>query len=308
MKLPLDLAIALLEDSNGIIDLDLPVSGSLDDPQFSLAGIVWKALTNVLTRVVSAPFRALGALFGGGDEQSAKVVFDAGEADLLPPEREKIKLLAQAVAKRPRLSLAVHAAYDPRTDGLALRDLSVRRALAAQMGRAVAPDDDVGPVSTSDPAARAAIEALYAKRFGAAALQQVQAKFAQANPAPPPDDAAGRLVSRLGNLFRPAPPPLSAEEAAQLKGADLHARLLERLRDAETVSDEQLRALGASRAQAISRELINDGVASDRIEVSATGADATAATISLGAKPKAERPPAGMATAAALRGARALRQ
>ena len=64
MKLPLDLAIALLEDSNGIIDLDLPVSGSLDDPQFSYGRIIWKAIVNVLTKLVTAPFRALGKLLG----------------------------------------------------------------------------------------------------------------------------------------------------------------------------------------------------------------------------------------------------
>jgi len=92
---------------------------------------------------------------------------------------------------------------------------------------------------------------------------------------------------------------LSAEEATQLKGADLHVRLFERLRDAETVSDEQLRALGASRAQSISRELIADGVASDRIEVAAPSAADVTATISLGAKPKAERPVGATATAAA---------
>jgi uncharacterized protein involved in outer membrane biogenesis len=301
-NLPLDLALAILQDENGKIDLGLPVSGSLDDPQFNVAGIVWKALTNVLTRVVSAPFRALGALFGGGDEQNAKVVFDAGASELLPPEREKVRKLAQAVAKRPRLSLAVHAAFDPNTDGIALKERSLRRALAAQMGRPVAAGDDIGPISTTEPAARAAIEALYVKRFGAPALQQMQAKFDQANPAPPPADAAGRMAAHLGNLFKATPPPLSAEESAQLKGTDLHARLFERLRDAETVSDEQLRALGASRAQSISRELIADGVAADRIEVDAPSAADVAATISLGAKPKAERPPVGAtATAASLR-------
>jgi hypothetical protein len=300
-NLPLDLALALLQDENGKIDLGLPVSGSLDDPKFSLSGIVWKALTNVLTRVVSAPFRALGALFGGGDEQTAKVVFDAGEADLLPPEREKIKKLAQVVAKRPRLSLAVHAAYDPGADGDALKDLSLRRALAAQMGREVKADEDIGPVSSADPSARAAIEALYTKRFGAPALQQIQARHQQANPAPPPADAAGRLVSRLSNIFKATPAPLSAEEAAQLKGADLHARLLERLRAAEPVSDEQLRALGASRAQAVSRELVADGVASERIQVDAPSAADVTATISLGAMDKPARPPGVTATAAAPR-------
>jgi hypothetical protein len=140
---------------------------------------------------------------------------------------------------------------------------------------------------------------LYVKRFGAPALQQMQARHQQANPAPPPADAAGRVAARLGNLFKATPPPLSAEEASQLKGADLHARLLERLRDAETVSNEQLRALGASRAQSISRELIADGVASDRIEMAEPNAADVAATISLGAKPKAERPLGATATARA---------
>jgi hypothetical protein len=237
-------------------------------------------------------------LFGGGDEQTAKVAFDAGEADLLPPEREKIKKLAQAVAKRPRLSLAVHAAYDPAADGAALKDQSLRRALAAQMGREVAADEDIGPVSSADPKARAAIEALYAKRFGAPALQQIQAKFAQANPAPPPTDAAGRLVSRLSSLLKATPPPLSAEESAQLKGADLHERLLERLHAAEPVSDEQLRALGASRAQAVSRELVADGVAAERIAVDAPSAAEVGATISLGAMDKPARPIGATATAA----------
>jgi hypothetical protein len=299
-NLPLDLALAILQDENGKIDLGLPVSGSLDDPQFSYSGIIWKALTNVLTKVVTAPFRALGALFGGGDEQTAKVAFDAGEDDLLPPEREKVHKLAQAVAKRPRLSLAVHAAFDPAADGDALKAANLRRAVAVQMGRALQAGDDAGPVSTSDPQARAAIEALYVKQFGAPALQSMQAKFAQANPAPPPPDATGRLVSRVAGVFKGTPPPLSAEESAQLKGADLHARLLERLHGAQTVTDGQLHALGASRAQAISRELVADGVAFDRIQLEAPSASGSNATISLGAMPKAVEPPTGpTATAAA---------
>jgi hypothetical protein len=303
-NLPLDLALALLQDENGKIDLGLPVSGSLDDPQFSYGGLIWKALTNVLTKVVTAPFRALGALFGGDDEQTAKVVFDAGEDDLLPPEREKVHKLAQAVAKRPRLTLAVHAAFDPGLDGAALKEANLRRAVAMQMGRALQPGDDAGPVSTRDPQARVAIEALYVKHFGAPALQSMQAKFAQANPAAPPADATGRLAARVATLFKGTPPPLSAEETAKLHGADLHARLLERLHGAQTVTDEQLRALGASRAQAISRELVADGVAAERIQLQAPSARDSSATISLGATPKADPPLGPTATAAAPSGHR----
>ncbi len=301
-KLPLDLALAILTDENGKIDLGLPVSGSLDDPQFSYGGIIWKAIVNVLTKVVTAPFRALGAMFGGGDGQTAKVVFDAGEADLLPPEREKLKKLAGAVAKRPRLSLSVQAAFDPAADRDALKAANLRRSLAAQMGRELKEGDEAGPVATSDPQVRAAIEALYAKRFGAPALQSMQAKYAQANPAPPPADAAGRLVSRVAGLFKSTPPPLSAEEREQLKDAELHAVLHDRLLEAETVSDEQLRALGASRAQAISRELAADGVDTDRIQLAAPSARDVSATISLGAMPSAQAASAPTAAAPGARG------
>jgi uncharacterized protein involved in outer membrane biogenesis len=306
-NLPLDLAIAILQDENGKIDLGLPVSGSLDDPQFSLGSIVWKAVTNVITRVVTAPFRALGALFGAAGEQMAKLVFDAGGAELLPPEREKLKSLAQALAKRPQLSLTVHSAYNPRADRAVLQEARLRRAIAAQMGREPAAGEDIGPVSTADANVRTAIEQLYVARFGAGAAQDLKAKHAQANPAPPPTDAAGRLASRLSNLFKSEPPPLAAEEAAQLKGADLYARMLERLREAEPVGDEQLIALATGRAQSISRELMADGVAADRIHVDApTKADANerevAVTISLGAMPKGDRPAQGPTATAALSG------
>src|SRR4030066_2078400 len=104
MKLPLDLAIALLEDSNGIIDLDLPISGSLDDPKFSYGRIIWKAIVNVLTKLVTAPFRALGKLLGVSSEKLESVDFDPGSSALLPPEQEKLKTLAEAMAKRPALA------------------------------------------------------------------------------------------------------------------------------------------------------------------------------------------------------------
>jgi len=90
--LPLELAIAILEDSNGRIDLGLPITGDLNDPQFSYGAIVWKAIGNVLTKIVTAPFRALGALFGGGDaDELGKIEFTAGANTLSPSQREGLK-------------------------------------------------------------------------------------------------------------------------------------------------------------------------------------------------------------------------
>lgn len=104
--IPLKLAVALLKDRNGVIDVQLPVSGTLDDPKFRLGPIIWKAILGLLTRIVTAPFAALGALFGGGDEP-AYVDFPAGSAELSQTERDKLTTLAHALVERPQLKLNV---------------------------------------------------------------------------------------------------------------------------------------------------------------------------------------------------------
>jgi hypothetical protein len=168
-SLPLDLAIAILQDADGRIDLGLPVTGSLDDPQFSYGTIVWMAIKNVLTKIVTAPFRALGALFGGGGEKLESIVFEAGAARLSPPEREKLVKLAGAMGKRPKLVLSIGGAH-AEVDRLALQDAQLRRALLTHSGQTVAERGDPGPVSLQQPKIRAALEDLYKERVGAADL------------------------------------------------------------------------------------------------------------------------------------------
>jgi len=102
--IPLKLAVALLKDRQGVIDLNLPVSGTLDDPKFRLGPIVWKAVLGLLTKIVTAPFAALGALFGGGDEL-AYVDFAPGSATLAATETQKLDKLAKALIERPQLKL-----------------------------------------------------------------------------------------------------------------------------------------------------------------------------------------------------------
>ena len=104
--IPIKLAVALLKDRHGVIDLQLPVTGSLDDPKFRLGPIIWKALLGLLTKIVTAPFAALGALFGGGDEL-AYVDFLPGSAELPAGQIEQLAKLAQALAERPQLRLDV---------------------------------------------------------------------------------------------------------------------------------------------------------------------------------------------------------
>lgn len=239
MNLPLDLAIALLEDSDGRIDLGLPVSGSLDDPQFSYGALIGKVILNVLTKIVTAPFRAIGALFGGSGEQAPEIAFDAGTAKLLPPEREKLDKLAQALGKRPGLALTVRGGYSAAADAAGLRELQLRRAIAAATGRPTVPGEDPGPIAPGLPEVQKAIEALYAQSFGAPALQ------AQRTP--------------------PAAPAASAAAA----GPDLHARLLQQLRERDLPGEDQLAALASQRAEAIRGQIVTQGIPAERVKLDA---------------------------------------
>ena len=107
-SLPVKLAVALLTDRNGIIDLDLPVSGSINDPQFSLGGVIWKVITNLVVKAVTAPFSLLAAAFdGAGGGESSRIEFAPGTASLGATARESLDKLAKALADRPALKLTV---------------------------------------------------------------------------------------------------------------------------------------------------------------------------------------------------------
>jgi hypothetical protein len=106
-SLPVKLAVALLADRNGVIDIDLPISGSLNDPQFSLGPIIIKVIVNVIVKAITAPFSLLANAFGGGAEELSTVGFAAGSAELGPEARAGLDKVAKALADRPSLKLTV---------------------------------------------------------------------------------------------------------------------------------------------------------------------------------------------------------
>jgi len=266
-NLPLDLAIAILQDSDGRIDLGLPVSGSLDDPQFSYGQIVWKAIGNILTKIVTAPFRALGALFGGGGEKLEQVAFEAGSDALTPPEKEKFKQISQILGKRPGLALSVGGVWSAEIDRPVLKENQLRRAVAEKMGVKLAPGEDAGPISTANPKSQAALEALYAQRVGDAEWKALSAKWRQANPDKKVAAGAGKVMSRLKGLFNKEE-PLNAEDLAQLKDVDLHALLYQRMLEKENVSDSVLQALAQRRGEAVRQGLAAAGAPVERVSLS----------------------------------------
>jgi len=104
--LPIKLAVALLKDSQGVIDLELPINGSIDDPQFRLGPIIWKAFVGLLTKVVTAPFALLGNLFGHGADLSY-IDFAPGSSKVDAAAAEKIASLRKALSERPGLKLDI---------------------------------------------------------------------------------------------------------------------------------------------------------------------------------------------------------
>jgi uncharacterized protein involved in outer membrane biogenesis len=148
-KLPVKLAIALLKDRKGEIKLDIPVTGSLDDPKFSIWGIILKILINLIAKAATSPFSLLGAVFGGGEELSF-VEFDYGITTLTEPNVKKIETIVKALHDRPSLKMDVEGHVDMEKDREGLKQYLFHKKLKAQKlkevvkrGEPAIPVDDV---------------------------------------------------------------------------------------------------------------------------------------------------------------------
>jgi len=130
-KLPVKLAIALLKDRSGNIDLDLPVRGELDDPEFSISGIVFKMLGNLILDIVTSPFKMLGAMFGGGGEELSYIDFEAGAEAITAESGAKLENVAKILFERPQVNLEIQGQVAPEIDAEGLRELRFEQELKA---------------------------------------------------------------------------------------------------------------------------------------------------------------------------------
>ena len=228
LDLPLELAVALLTDAQGRINLAIPVRGDLRDPQVDLGGLIAQALRNTLAKIVSAPFRMLASLFGGGADRDTpgSVRFEPGSAALPPPEEETLERLAEALAQRPRLSVAVRGAYDPQADREALQRAALLAELAKRAGYAAA-GGGAPAIDPRDLRFVHAAERLYLDRGG-----------------------------KTGNLA-----PLKPHSRGYGR------RLLDALVPGTPIAADALASLARSRAQAVRDALVRHGVAAQRVRV-----------------------------------------
>jgi len=257
MRLPLDLAIAILSDSEGRIDIDLPVRGNVNSPEFSYGHIIWQALANVITKIATSPFRALAGLLGGHDAEGLQTIaFEAGNDTVLPPEREKLKRVAEVLGKRPKLKLTVHGGYETKADGEALRSLHVRQNLARRLGVELKPGEDPGPVALDQAKTQRALEAMLSERAGAKAVEDFQASY---------EKTSGKKVERAN--------PLLSIVGRGSPDRDFYQALFGRLVEIAPLPDSEVTALGQRRGEAATRVLKESaGSVAERVEVGDTKA------------------------------------
>lgn len=230
VSLPVRLGTSLLKDADGVIEIDLPVGGSIDDPEFRLGPLVWDAIVNVITKVATAPFRFLGSLFDGAEE-ARHIDFAPGSAALPAGSGEALAALAQGLGERPGLHLDIPTGPGDALDAQAMQLAAFHAAMAAA---GQAPGEAAERYAAMDSKERLdVLETLYRERNGE-------------KPSPPEVDRAaldGLSWSERREARRVA-------DVAWLEG-----QLLPRY----AVDDAALAALGRDRAMAIQDALLAPG-------------------------------------------------
>ncbi len=161
IKLPVRLALALLKDRNGVIDLNLPIGGSLDDPQFSVGGIIIKVIVNVLTKAVTAPFNLLSSLIGS-DVELSYLPFNPGTATITDKEAKVLESLTKALNERPALQLEITGKYDLGLDAIGIGKQRILQKIH-EMKRKEARQSETDDVIISDSEYADKLKQLYKK-------------------------------------------------------------------------------------------------------------------------------------------------
>lgn len=250
-KLPVLLAVALLKDRHGVIDIDLPVSGSINDPQFSVGGLIWKVILNLLGKALTAPFALLS---GGGTDDLSQVEFQPGSALVAPSGGAALDKVAKALADRPALKMTVTGAADPAGEAEAWRREALDARLLAERRRELA--------RAGTPAVVPAVVVASGAASGAAAGAIATAT------APPPLGAADRerllrLVYKQTDL--PNKPKNLVGFAKDIPLAEMETLLKAALRP----NDDAMRELALQRGLAVRDALIARGLPSERLFLAA---------------------------------------
>ena len=275
VHLPLKLAIALLKDRNGVIDLPLPITGSLDDPQFKVGPIIWHALVNLLEKAVTAPFAAIGRLFGGHGEEMKFIDFAPGSADLDAASKEKLDALTKALQEHDQLKLDVPIVYSQDLDGPVLAKQELNRKLVARAHGDKSPGKKAAVAQTAAAPTGASVSQGSTAQGAAPQGPAQQPPTANIPPPPAPLDPAlanplehyrlllAEYQAELGKDTELPPTAAAIQNAKSKKDAPGVETAIPDLEDALVgqidVPEVDLQALGKKRTRAIQDVLLADG-------------------------------------------------
>ncbi len=259
-QLPVLLAVALLKDRNGVIDINLPVSGSVNDPQFSIGGVVWKIILNLLGKAFSAPFSLLA---GAGGSDLSVVEFVPGTTRLTDAGQQALAKVAGALAERPALKMTVTGAADPVSERDALQQALLDERLLAERQRERVRAGPAGAALLAPAAAPAA-------SAPAAAAAAATAALAANVEAEAPPLSAGDRARLLKAVYQQTALPGKPRNALGLLRSDLPAPEMQALLLAHLpASDDHLRDLALQRGLAVRDALIQRGLPSERLFIAA---------------------------------------
>lgn len=173
---PLNLAIALLEDNDGVIELSLQVTGEVDDPDFDFTALILQALGRAVTTVIETPFALLASALGIDSADLVEIEFAQGRTDLSPPQRQRVEELRKALSQRPTLVLEFAGPFSRTFDGPTLKHHKAVEALRQSLTEAGQEDPDLRLTSTSN---QAAVEALFTSYYPESDLELVRARFTE---------------------------------------------------------------------------------------------------------------------------------
>jgi hypothetical protein len=280
LSLPIKLGLAILKDRNGLIELDVPVEGSLDDPEFRLGRVITRAIANVITKIVTSPFAALGAVFGGGGEELSYLDFEPGSGELQPGATEKLDKIVKGLFERPALQLEIEGAVDSTRDGDALRrqklEAELRLAKWQGLSKPARAETPVERVPVTPEEFNAFIERRYQTDFSPSA---VAARAEGTTPAAPLDPSTpARPKQPVAPTRAPAPtePPnkgavlLRSDAAERAPKAEAQS-MVHQVISLVPLNDGDYLQLATQRAQRVRDYLLQTGkVTQDRILMSET--------------------------------------
>ncbi len=238
VNLPFKLGVSLLTDKEGLMTIEFPIEGNLDDPAFGLGNAIGSATKEIVGKLITSPFRLLGKLGGGSDDEDfGHVEFEAGSSELESTAVEKLRTLAAGAEQRPGLILQVEGVYDPEADTAALQEAAFEALVAERQA--------ADPAETEVAASLDLLVNLYRESQSEAELDILRAQFVTTGE-PSADGTAEEVLDETA-YYR------------ELKGALIAAR---------PVDPSGLTSLGAARSETVRSLLVDEsGIDPTRVEV-----------------------------------------